>query len=226
MIKVARFLSATVCVGSSFLAMSAFAQQSGEYKPPMGEQPTYGKRYMPGASESKFVIEVNAAPLINKGFGLEFEARGNESMNFGADILYTDRSVTEDFGVKGSTQSLLLAPKIRLYPTQSLTGVFLGGKLYLGQVKASISAYNTESEHTFMLMAPTVHVGYRYVTLFGFTWSVYAGAGVNFPQAKFEEKYLNSDVKGKAGVSQAIDQLNDINKVVRFDLGLTLGVAL
>jgi hypothetical protein len=211
-----------VAVVSSF----AKAQSSSEYTPPMGEQPTYGKRYTPGQSETNYVIEINAAQLANKGFGLEFESRGSESMNFGADLLYSEKSVKEDSGVTGSTKSMLIAPKIRLYPQQNLSGVFLGGKLYLGQVVASISAANTESEKTFTIMAPSVHVGYRFLSTFGFTWSVYGGAGVNFPQPKFEEKYLVSEAKGKAGVSAAIDQLNDINKSVRFDLGVTLGVAL
>jgi hypothetical protein len=121
---------------------------------------------------------------------------------------------------------MLIAPKIRLYPMQALQGVFLGGKLFLGQIKASVSAGGVESENTFTIFAPAVHVGYRFLSTFGFTWSVFGGAGVNFPQPKFEEKYLKADAKGKPGVNGAIDQLNQINRSVRYDIGITLGVAL
>lgn len=211
---------------SGFSVANAQESSSGEYKPPMGEQPTYGKRLTPGASEAQYVIEINAAQLANKGFELGFETRGSEAMNFGADVLFSEKSVNEDPNVSGSSQSLFIAPKIRLYPTQAFTGVFLGGKVLLGQIKAALSVGSTESEHTFTVMAPAVHVGYRFLSTFGFTWSLYGGAGVNFPQPKFQEKYLSADAKGKPGVSGAIDQLNEINKAVRYDIGLTLGVAL
>ncbi|NBX18586.1 MAG: hypothetical protein EBR09_14615 [Proteobacteria bacterium] len=222
-----RTLSAgIICITS--IAGTAFAQQgsSGEYTPPAGEQPAYGKRYTPGSSEAQHVLEINAAQLANKGFELGFETRGSESMNFGADLIFSEKSVKEDPNVSGNTQSMLIAPKIRLYPMQALQGVFLGGKLFLGQIKASVSAGGVESENTFTIFAPAVHVGYRFLSTFGFTWSVFGGAGVNFPQPKFEEKYLKADAKGKPGVSGAIDQLNQINRSVRYDIGITLGVAL
>lgn len=220
-----------VVVLSSFFAASsslAVAQNSGsvDYRPPQGEQPVYGKRYTPGTSETKTAIELNAAQLVNRGFGLEFETRGSEAVNFGADVFYSDRTVSGESGTSGKTNSILVAPKVRLYPSQSLSGVFLGGKLYLGQVTASVSDGANESEHSFTLVSPTIHVGYRFLTTFGFTWSLYGGAGINFPEAKFEEKYLRSETKGKAGIKGVIDDLNQINRFVRFDLGLTLGVAL
>ncbi|MFZ9519343.1 MAG: hypothetical protein ACO3A4_02600 [Silvanigrellaceae bacterium] len=226
MIRVRRALLLSSAVSFAAYSSVGMAQSSSDYTPPMGEQPTYGKRYTPGQSETNYVIEINAAQLANKGFGLEFESRGSESMNFGADILYSEKSVNEDSGVTGTAKSMFVAPKIRLYPQQNLSGVFLGGKLYLGQITSTISTSNTDSEKTFTVMAPSVHVGYRFLSTFGFTWSVYGGAGVNFPQPKFEEKFLVAEAKGKPGVSAAIDSLNALNKSVRFDLGVTLGVAL
>ncbi|MEN9810359.1 MAG: hypothetical protein RLZZ488_1926 [Pseudomonadota bacterium] len=215
----------SVAAVSSIWSGNVLAQS--EYQPPMGEQPTYGKRYTPGASESNHVIEVNAAQLINKGFGLEFETRGSEAMNFGADLLFSEKTVKDNAGASGSTQSMLVAPKIRLYPMQALSGVFLGGKVYLGQVKVTVDVAGTESEKAFTLISPAVHVGYRMLTTFGFTWSLYGGAGVNFPQAKFENKHLKSpELSGKSGVAEVISDLNTINQVVRYDIGVTLGVAL
>ena len=209
------------------MSSSAFAQESssGEYKPPTGEQPTYGKRYTPGASEASYVIEINAAQLINKGVGLEFESKGSESMNFGADLLFTDKSVSLDGGATGSSQSLLIAPKIRLYPMQALSGVFLGGKVYLGQVNSSITVAGKSSDKSFNIIAPTVHVGYRFLSTFGFTWSLYGGAGVNFPRPKFENKHL-SDQSQTTAAAEIISKVNEINRDVRVDLGFTLGVAL
>lgn len=216
-------IASALIVGS--VSAKGFAQNS-EYQPPMGEQPVYGKRYTPGASETTTVFEINAAQLINKGIGLEFETRGSEAMNFGADILFSEKTVSEESGASASSQNMFIAPKLRLYPMQALSGVFLGGKLYLGQVKTAVNVAGTESEKTFTVMAPAVHIGYRMLATFGFTWSAYVGAGVNFPQPKFEEKYLTADAKGKPGVSGAIDKLNDLNKAVRFDLGITLGVGI
>lgn len=204
---------------------NVFAQS--EYQPPMGEQPTYGKRYTPGASEANYVIEVNAAQLLNQGFALEFETRGAQTMNFGADLLFSEKTVKDNVGASGATQSILVAPKIRLYPMQALSGVFLGGKVFLGQVKVTVDVAGTESEKAFTLISPAVHVGYRMLSTFGFTWSLYGGAGVNFPQARFETKHLkNAELTTKSGVAEVISDLNAINRVVRYDIGVTLGVAL
>lgn len=228
MIQAFRALKISAAFFSVGLSSLCFAQEttSGDYRPPVGEQPTYGKRYTPGASDTNNVFEINALLLANKGFGLEYEMRGSESMNFGVDLQFVEKSVKDESGATGSSQSLMIAPKLRLYPMQALNGVFMGGKVFLGQVKAAVSSGGSESEHTFNLLAPTVHVGYRFLSTFGFTWSIYAGAGVNFPQAKFEEKYLSNELKGKAGVSGVINQLNDVNKSVRYDIGLNLGVAI
>lgn len=229
MVQLSGYGIAVVLLCLSAVPETAFAQESssGDYKPPAGEQPTYGKRYTPGANEVQHVLEINAAQLVNKGFELGFETRGSDSMNFGADVLFAEKSVKEEPNVTGNSQSMFIAPKIRLYPTQALQGVFLGGKLFLGQVKASVTVGGVESENTFTVFAPAVHVGYRFLSTFGFTWSLFGGAGVNFPQPKFvEDKHMKAESKGKPGVSGAIDQLNEINRSVRFDIGLTGGVAL
>jgi len=41
---------------------AAYAQETknGEYLPPTGEQPVYGKRYTPGASDAGIVLELNS----------------------------------------------------------------------------------------------------------------------------------------------------------------------
>jgi len=220
-------MSVAVTLLGGGVVSSALAQEGsgGEYKQPLGEQPVYGKRYTPGISDTRYVIEINAAQLANKGFELELESRGSDSMNFGADFLFTDKSVSGDSSSSASTQSLMIAPKLRLYPMQALNGVFLGGKIYLGQVKTTVTVNGKESEKSFSLFAPTVHVGYRFLSTFGFTWSLYGGAGVNFPRPKFESKYLATGVDQNAA-SDIITKVNDANTDVRFDIGLTLGVAL
>ncbi len=211
----------------SFVCAPAFAQDtsSGEYKPPVGEQPTYGKRYTPGGSDASYVIEINAAQLMNKGVGLEFETRSSETMNFGVDLLFTDKSVSEEGGASGSSKSTLLAPKIRLYPMQTLSGVFVGGKVFLGQVVSSVTVNGKSSEKSFTVMAPAFHVGYRFLSTFGLTWALYGGAGVNFPRPLFETKHLSDQSQSNAAQA-IISKVNEINRDVRVDLGLAIGVAL
>jgi hypothetical protein len=214
---------AVVCV---FPYTAAMAQSSsGEYQPPTGEQPTYGKRYTAGQDDASYVLELNAAQLLNKGIGLELEMRNSETMNLGLDILYTSQKVSVDSGASGESRSIMLAPKLRLYPMQTLSGVFLGGKVHLGQVTSSVTVGGKESEKSFTVIAPTVHIGYRFLATFGFTWSLYGGAGVNFPRAKFENKHLSQQTQA-AAATEIIDKVNEINRDVRLDLGLTVGVAL
>jgi len=215
------------CAAACVLSYSAaWAQSSsGEYKPPVGEQPTYGKRYMAGQDDVSYVLELNAAQLLNKGVGLELEMRSSETMNLGLDLLFTNNKVSVDSGASGESRSIMLAPKMRLYPMQTLSGVFLGGKLHLGQVTSSVTVGGKESEKSFTVVAPTVHIGYRFLATFGFTWSLYGGAGVNLPRPKFETKNL-SDQSQAAAATEIIDKVNEINRDVRLDLGLTVGVAL
>lgn len=216
-----------LCVGSAgsialFVSQPALAS---EYVPPTGEQPVYGQRYTPGLSDAKTVFELNAARLINKEIGLEFEMRNSESMNLGADIVYTTKSDTSANGSKGETQGIFLAPKLRLYPMQSLSGIFVGGKLFLGQVTTTITVDNKKSEKASIVAAPAVHVGYRFLTQFGFTWSAYAGAGLNIPKPKFETSDL-SDQSQATAAAEIISKMNDLNKDVRVDVGVTVGIAL
>jgi hypothetical protein len=206
---------------------AAYGQEtkSGEYAPPIGEQPVYGKRYTPGASEAGIVMELNIAQLLNKGVGLEFEKKGSGSMNFGADLSFTDKSVSTEGGASGQSRSVFIAPKIRLYPMEALQGVFFGGKLHIGQVTTNVTISGKSSEKNFNVMAPTVHIGYRFLSTFGFTWSLYGGAGINFPRPKFETKDL-ADQNQAAASNEIISKVNDLNKDVRLDLGLTAGIAL
>ena len=195
-----------------------------DYVPPTGEQPVYGQRYTPGLSDVKTVFELNAARLINKEIGFEFEMRSSESMNFGADVVYTSKS-EEGGSSKGETQGLFVAPKLRLYPMQSLSGIFVGGKLFLGQVTTTITVDNKKSEKASFVAAPAVHAGYRFLTQFGFTWSAYAGAGLNIPKPKFETSDL-SDQSQATAAADIISKMNDLNKDVRVDVGVTVGIAL
>lgn len=212
-------VSLAVCVSN------VQAAHASEYVPPSGEQPVYGQRYTPGLSDAKTVIEMNAARLINKEIGLEFEMRSSENMNLGADIVYTTQSDTSDNGSKGETQGIFLAPKLRLYPMQALSGIFVGGKLYLGQVTTTITVDGKKSEKASILAAPAVHIGYRFLTQFGFTWSAYAGAGLNIPKPKFETADLKDQSQATAA-ADIISKMNDLNKDVRADVGVTLGIAL
>lgn len=196
-----------------------------EYEPPVGEQPVYGQRYTPGLSEVSSVIEINAARLINKEVGLEFEMRNTENMNLGADVLYTSKSESSDSGAKGESLGIFLAPKLRLYPMQALKGIFVGGKLFLGQVTTTVTVDGKKSEKASFVTAPAVHIGYRYLTQFGFTWSAYAGAGLNLPRPKFETEDLK-DQSQAAAASDIISKMNDANKDVRVDVGITLGIGL
>ena len=82
-----------------------------DYVPPTGEQPVYGQRYTPGLSDVKTVFELNAARLINKEIGFEFEMRSSESINFGADVVYTSKS-EESGSSKGETQGSLRCSQV------------------------------------------------------------------------------------------------------------------
>jgi hypothetical protein len=84
---------------------------------------------------------------------------------------------------------------------------------------------SNKSEKASIVAAPAVHVGYRHLTQFGFTWSAYAGAGLNIPKPKFEASDLSDKSQANAA-ADIISKMNNLNKDVRVDVGVTLGIAL
>lgn len=202
---------------------------SGTYQVPMGEQPEYGKKYYPSRKagpEADTVLEINPLLLIQRGIGFEFEHRLGESFSLGADFIYRDAEIYDENSAKGRNRFLGVAPKFRLYPIQTLAGVFFGAKVTVGQDSSEVKAGGVKSTKDTFIVAPSAHVGYRFVSFNGFTVAGYVGAGVNIPTPEFEQEDLDARVRNSAIANEAREEINDKNGFFRPDFGLTVGVAL
>ncbi|MCA2960255.1 MAG: hypothetical protein IOD12_08380 [Silvanigrellales bacterium] len=197
--------------------------QSGEYAPPQGEQPEYGKTFRPNTPLKNYILELNPLLVINRGIAVEFEARSGDTLSFGGDLVYRDAEVYRDGGVKGRVQFLGAAPKVRVYPLATLGGVFFGAKVMLGQNTLSISG---SEDVTVFTVSPTAHVGYRVTTFSGFTLAAYIGGGVNLPAPEFKKEDLSLASQNEAKANAARDKVNKATGLFRPDFGLTLGIAL
>ena len=225
-------------IGMSGISSAARAQstsgqegQSGSpsnYQVPTGEQPTYGKKYYPGQNVNDIFLEVNPLLLIQRGIGVEFEKRGGDTWSFGADVLYRDAEVFYENDVKGRTQFLALAPKVRIYPVNTLAGVFFGAKIILGQQTNTVAGGGITSEKSAFIVTPAAHVGYRFVAFSGFTIAGYIGGGLNIPKPDFKKEDLKTYPTAASSNSayKAREKINDQSGLFRPDFGLTLGIAL
>ena len=221
-------VTAAIAAASCFFIASnqpVFAQDSEQkkepapYSQPLGEQPTYGKKYHPTEISSNRFFDVNPLLLIRRGIGLEFENRLGDQSTWGADFQLLTGS-TEQGAYTGSYTFVGLAPKFRFYPMDSLSGPFVGAKLILGQSSGKISGNGKSTEKNTFQAIPAAHVGYRFVKIEGLTVTGYLGGG--FALNKFEVADDSTQSEDWRGARK------DVNKwgaSFRPDMGLTIGVA-
>lgn len=219
----------SLCAASAlFLGAAAFAQddampQGGSsFQPHTGEPLFYGKKYQPVDKHSDMFLEVNPLRLINRGLGFEFEMRMTEHLSAGADLEYRSADLYESGETKGTTQYFGVAPKIRVYPMESMSGVFFGFKLYLGQLTTEIKDPDKDFEKGLFQAAPSVHVGYRFTNFGGFAFAIYVGGGINIPKLEIKDDEIADNTKSK----DARSKLEKENGTFRPDFGLTVGIAL
>lgn len=225
-------------IGLSLFSGAAFAQNyeppKGEqpkldktgvepgYEQPIGEQPTFGKKFkIHGAPTSNSFFELNPLLLVQQGIGVSAETRFTDNMTLGAEFQYLnptyDRALAE-----GSYSYVGIAPQVRYYPLETLSGVYFGGRLFVGQSTISVTdkmREKTEKKSVFQI-TPAVHFGGRWVSSNGFTLGGYVGAGFNLPTGALADESYTSDWKSIR---------SDANKnadVLKIDYGLTVGIAI
>ncbi len=195
--------------------------QSGQYEPPVGEQPTYGKKFRPTEPHADFYLEVNPLLLVRRGLGLEFEKKVGEKFSLGVDLQYTGLVNSKKDGVTAESYYVGVAPKFRLYPWETMTGFFFGAKLFLGAVNSKLDNGTQDKSDQKIQVTPAVHVGYRFMNFRGFTMAGYIGAGLNVPRAEFPKSDSET-----AAWTKAREDINDANQLVKPDFGLTLGIGI
>jgi hypothetical protein len=234
-----------VCGTVALVALSARAEtpvDAGQFQ--RGEQPVYGQKFYPDRPlgnpddrQGGTFLELNPVRLLDRGLEFEFETRISEKATIGGDILYTQHEYASG-DVTGDTSYWAVAPKVRFYPMEYLSGVFVGFKLSVGQLSWKVdseSAVNGESvsrEEKDLIYAPMVHVGYRFLSWGKFTFAGYLGGGVNLGVPDFTEK-LSARRKAALKSDAADDDWDSVSNALKneFDLfrpdfGFTIGVML
>lgn len=196
-----------------------------EYKPHEGEQPVFGKKFRPEVVSRDLVLEINPMVLLVQGISAEFEKRGGDKWSWGVDMQYRNSTIYDNDNVKARFDLIGVGPKVRIYPYESLNGVFVGGKLSFSVLSSVISA-KAESDKTQFLVAPSVHAGYRFVADNGFTFAAYLGGGINLIRPEFKAGSIRSEDNNNLSVEAARKKLNESVGLFQPDFGLTLGIAL
>ena len=195
------------------------------YTPPMGEQPDYTKKYYPTEVTKSYFLELNPLLLLNRGLALESEFKIMESLTLGADALYRDAVIFEsDAGVEGRLTYFGLAPKIRFYPLPTLSGVFFGLKVLVGQLSAEISGKQGTESTSQLMVSPVAHVGYRINSMMGATLALYIGGGMNIPRLTIDSTSFPAEAREDATWKDAASQLEQAESGFRPDFGLALGI--
>ena len=220
--------SLSVTLGS--VGVSSVAKAQGEndtgYQQPLGEQPDFEKKYRPTVPNHDLVLELNPLLLINRSIAVEIEKRMGDAVTLGGDLVYRDALVFDEKDIKGRVQFLGVAPKVRFYPFQPLSGFFFGAKLTLGQTNLSLKSKDVTTEKGILTISPTAHVGYRFATHAGFTMAAYVGGGINVPKPELEKKDLKEENRESDSWNDGRDSVNNATGLFRPDIGLTLGIAL
>lgn len=195
------------------------------YQPKTGEQPVFGKKYYPTQTSSDLFLEVNPLLLVNRGLGVEFEKRGGQQWSFGLDMQYLNAELYRSGETRARVEYLAVAPKVRIYPMETMSGFFFGGKLLIGQITSEVTKGAT-SQKSNLVLTPAVHAGFRIATFSGFTFAAYLGGGINFPRPEFKRDDLKAENRSDAESNEAREKINASNGLFRPDFGLTLGIAL
>lgn len=202
----------------------AFAQDA-EYQVPKGEQPEYGKDYARDERDiKKAFVEINLLRFAREGAEIHAEMRVQDHLSLGADLVYAQFD-EENGGVKLKANHWAVAPSVRYYAQNTLTGAFAGGKLEVGQVSWTVKSGGRElGDESSTAMAAMAHVGYRF--LFGdtITSALYAGAGAYVVKPDFEDGVPQGFASNVAWQS-VLDDTEERFNGMRFDFGLTIGVA-
>lgn len=191
------------------------------YQPKEGEPLPIGKKFYPAETSRDLFLELNPLLLVRRGLEFDFEMRVGENISFGSDIIYTNAEIYSEAGTTGKTSYLGLGPKIRFYPMNTLSGLFFGGKIYLGKTTSLIEQSNRVSEFTKAQISPTVQIGYRFSQFGKFAMAAYLGGGFNIPQAAIAEDTSENDQWNSAR-----KKLNDTNSLFKPDFGITIGVGI
>jgi hypothetical protein len=214
---------------SLFLCGAAFAESSpGQYVPKTGDALDYNKKFYPEEESRDWFVELNPLLLLTRTLVVESERRISDGYTLGLDLRYRNASVYSSNGVKGTLTYFGVAPKFRLYPLPTLSGVFFGFKVLLGSAQAEIVGTETKSWDQF-IVAPVAHVGYRITSRMGVTLALYLGGGVNIPQLEIKESEFPAAVTGSVAETEnwrdAASALKQAESRFKPDFGLSLGVA-
>lgn len=188
----------------------------------------YGKKFYPSEKSRSYFLEINPLLLFSRSLVLESEIRGGENFTYGIDFRYKDAVVHDSGGVKGTHTYIGLSPKLRLYPLPILSGVFVGVKVFMGQVRSTIDSIESKTWDE-VLVSPLAHVGYRITSNFGLTLALYIGGGFNVPALDISDSEFPGSVVASAEESarwrDASEALNQQESRFKPDIGLSLGVA-
>lgn len=224
------FLRAAIGGAAGLFWQAAFAESSppSQYVPKTGEGLDYNKKFYPEEESSDWFVELNPLLLLTRTLVLESERRVADGYTLGLDVRYRDANVYNTNGVKGTLTYFGVAPKLRLYPLPTLSGVFFGFKVLLGSATAEISGVESKTWNQF-IVAPVAHVGYRITSRKRVTLALYLGGGVNVPKLEIKESEFPPAIAGSAGQSEnwrdAANSLKQAESRFKPDFGLSLGVA-
>ena len=170
------------------------------------------------------IFELNPILIVNQGIGIETEFISENPWSVGFDFAFYFQNPYDRNAVKAGRDIQTFSPKIRYYFfKQTAAGLFAGAKLNFTHSKTNISDSDTSANYEVFFIAPIVHIGYRFYSESGLTFSAYVGGGAKSNKNTFKNEKIPASKLGNKDWKNAQDNLNLNQSIFQPDFGFTFG---
>ncbi|KAB8033531.1 DUF3575 domain-containing protein [Fluviispira multicolorata] len=174
--------------------------------------------------QTNYLIEGNGLLFINQGFGIDFEYKHDSSLSQGIDFEFFIQNPYNSNGVNAKRNIYTIAPKLRFYfINDKMEGPFMGVKVFFTSSNSSISDSDTSSTDNFLYFAPTLQIGYRFISENKFSLSAYIGVGIKSKNNEFSDAHIPTTKQNNTDWQKAQNKLNLNTSQFQPDYGITFG---
>ncbi|BBH53158.1 DUF3575 domain-containing protein [Fluviispira sanaruensis] len=176
-------------------------------------------------AQNYFLFEGNGLLFINQGIGLNLEYKDDRLwLSQGIDFEIFAQNPYNKNGVVAKRNIFTIAPKLRYYfIDKQITGPFIGIKIYFTSSESYISDGSSSSEYDVFYVAPTLQIGYRFVTKNNFSFSAYLGGGIKSNDNRFPRDSIPASKLSNSDWIEAQSKMNLNLSQEQFDYGITVG---
>ncbi len=170
------------------------------------------------------VVELNPMLMINQGLGINLEIGLIKNISSGIALelfkqkLYANNSVNAARTIYNGSYFLRY-----YFFSNKMAGPFLSGKMNYTQSEINISDTDFTISSNKQYVSALLAFGYRFISDFGLTFSVFIGGGIKNKTNYIDKNNLPLAKSTNADWNNAIDELNKQESKLQPDFGITIG---